>query len=159
MISSWISWPKYIFIKVEGVSRSPKYMPSYCRRRGGSVPDGKTNDTAKQIALLHGRIVIGDNFHHDHPLSIDFPSIGEWWRVANCLLIYYPNIYCVLSLIFVGICGDRHPFQKMKKHSQEVPFRPAPAQERGYVEYLSVMISIALGWQLLQELKEIYTSI
>jgi hypothetical protein len=58
-------------------SQEQSFRPAPAQEEGGSVPEWMTNDTAKQIALLYGRIVIGDNFHHDHPLRKEHPAIGK----------------------------------------------------------------------------------
>ena len=41
-------------------SQEQSFRPAPAQEEGGSVPDGTTNETAKQIALLHERVVNGD---------------------------------------------------------------------------------------------------
>ena len=46
--------------EIEETCQEPPFRPTPAQEDGGSVPEGMTNDTAKQIALLHGRVVSGD---------------------------------------------------------------------------------------------------
>ena len=93
VISYWKCWPLYIFIRVEIPVKN--HQETWLLRRRG----GKWRVWELSLSLLW----------------IDNSCMSRQRLLWYLNLIQYPNIYCVLSLIFVGICRDRHPFQKMKK--------------------------------------------